>query len=103
MGSREAATTLGEIAHQWVGATDRFSEPREVIPDGEVVYELVRRVGDPLGCRERLGDRREFEIWAEALDHLLTLRTQAGAHQLEARGRLGRYGVGTQKVQHRIG
>ncbi len=70
---REIATLIGERGHQGVGAADGFAKPRQVIPDGQVVNELLRGVPSPLGCGEHLGNGSELEIRTEALDHLLAL------------------------------
>ena len=53
---REAAALRGERGDARVRAAHGLAEPRQVIPDREIVNELVRGVRNALGRRERLRD-----------------------------------------------
>ncbi len=79
------------------------AKPGKVVPDAQIVNELGRCVAHALGRGQHLSDRRQLEVRAEALDHLLALGAQAGPQQLEPLGRLLRHGVGPQNVQHGVG
>ena len=103
LAGRELAAARGEPRHQRVAAPHGLPEPRQVIPDRQIVDELIRGVGDALGRTERLGDRRQLEVRTEALDHVLAVPAQAGAQQRQALGRRARHRVRPEEREHRIG
>src|SRR6185312_8941834 len=74
----------------------------KVVPDREVMDELVGSVAHAFQGAERLGYRGELEVGAEALDHLLALGLEACAQQFQALGRLRRHRVGAQERKHGV-
>jgi hypothetical protein len=99
---RELAAARGEARHQRIAAPHGLPEPRQVMPDGQILNELIGGVGDALESTERLGDRRQLEVRPEALDHVLAVPAQAGAQQRQALGRCARHRLRTEECQHRI-
>src|SRR6186713_2243944 len=62
----ETATLSSQCGRNRVRATHGLTEPGQVIPDRQVVNELVRGVSNTLRRRQRLRDRGQLEIGAEA-------------------------------------
>src|SRR6185312_8420887 len=80
---RECAALLGQAAHECIGAAYRLAQPGQVVPDGQIVDELIGGVAHALQGGERLRERGELEIRTEALDHLLALGPEARAQQIQ--------------------